>query len=187
MTKITLTAYSFTLPPDDPETWQTRISLPTWEEIGQRLEPPPQAGVLLAFEAKGENPPALTNKELARSQWFANHHEVILEAALQGLLHIYPSLIESFGYDDEERTRWMPDIASIEELKPMVRPTDVTIHEAARDGLPYMGILFDCTWDPEHGTGTLLHGLRVVAAGDADNARDGNIAAEDELLSDDSD
>ena len=187
MTRPELTSTSFTLPDEDPETWQARLHLVEWEAIGQALELAPPPGVLLAFEAKGKKPPALTAEELAHARWFLDHDNKVLEAALEGLLTAYPGLIESFGYDDNERSRWMPDIGSIEELKPLVRPTDVTIHEVTRDGLPYIGILFDCTWDPEHGTGVLLHGFRVVAAGEADHARDGEMAAEDAIRTGDSD
>jgi len=172
-------AMHFTLPPDDPESWQVRIDLPAWEAMGQALEQKRPAGVILAFEAKGEDPPAPTDEEMARAKWFADHHQEIIEAALQGLLGAYADLVERYRYDDEERSRWMPDVGTIDDLRPLVRATYITMHDATRGGLPYIGILFDCTWDPEHGTGALLNGLRLVAAGEAEHAYDGSLAAED--------
>jgi len=35
-----------------------------------------------------------------------------------------------------------------------------------KDGIPYVGFEFGCTWDEEHGLGVLMHGTRTVEIGD---------------------
>jgi hypothetical protein len=39
-----------------------------------------------------------------------------------------------------------------------------------KDGIPYAGFEFGCTWDDEHGLGVLMHGTRAVDIGGADTA-----------------
>jgi hypothetical protein len=54
------------------------------------------------------------------------------------------------------------DIASRVELRA------VSIMRVARDGIAYVGYVFDCDWDREHGAGVMTHGERVVEAGAGD-------------------
>jgi hypothetical protein len=46
----------------------------------------------------------------------------------------------------------------------------VSVHPLLKEGLPYIGYEFGCTWDDEHGLGVLMHGRRVVEVGDAGTA-----------------
>ncbi|MGC0328963.1 hypothetical protein RKD23_001953 [Streptomyces sp. SAI-170] len=52
-------------------------------------------------------------------------------------------------------------------------------HPAARDGVPYTGIAFDCRRDPERGVGVIMHGDRVVHLGGAEVAARAAIAERD--------
>jgi hypothetical protein len=46
----------------------------------------------------------------------------------------------------------------------------VNVHQVQKDGIPYVGFEFACTWDEEHGLGVLMHGTRTVEIGGADTA-----------------
>jgi hypothetical protein len=39
-----------------------------------------------------------------------------------------------------------------------------------KDGVPYVGVEFGCTWDEEHELGVLMLGTRTVQVSDADTA-----------------
>jgi hypothetical protein len=56
---------------------------------------------------------------------------------------------------------------------------DVYVHQVLKDGLPYVGYEFGCTWDGEHGLGVLVHGTRVVEVGGAQTAMTLWIAKQD--------
>jgi hypothetical protein len=64
----------------------------------------------------------------------------------------------------------MPDITTGEDLRPLIGLHSVNVHPLKKNGMPYLGFEFGCTWDEEHGLGVLTHGTRVVEVGGADTA-----------------
>ncbi|GGQ02658.1 hypothetical protein GCM10010266_27530 [Streptomyces griseomycini] len=83
---------------------------------------------------------------------------------------LWPSLRAHYAtLDPEERER--------PERLATVRA--VHVHPVSRDGVPYVGIAFDCVRDPERGVGVILHGDRVVGLGDAGLATRVRIAERD--------
>lgn len=64
----------------------------------------------------------------------------------------------------------MPDVKSIEDFRDLIGLHAVNIHQVEKDGIPYAGFEFGCTWDAEHGLGVLMHGTRTVEIGGADTA-----------------
>ena len=71
---------------------------------------------------------------------------------------------------DEEKVEYMPDIDSVDDIRPMIGLRSAFIHKFAKDNLPYIGIEFKCLWDDEHMAGVMLNGSRVVEAGAGDTA-----------------
>lgn len=177
-----MTRTDFSISCDDPECWQTIVHPPSWTTIGGRVRPASQSGIALTFEPRGKNTPPLTDEEVGRAQWFMDQEREVMLAVMRGLLSAYPDLIKRYGYDDDEQSRHMPKATSVAEISGLVRAVEVCIHAVVRDGLPYLGVFLDCTWDAEHGAGVLLHGTRVLAAGDADYAMDPEMAAKDALV-----
>src|ERR1700733_3035369 len=64
----------------------------------------------------------------------------------------------------------MPDVSRTEEFRQLIGLHNVHFVPLLKEGLPYVGYEFGCTWDGEHGLGVLMHGSRVVEVGDADTA-----------------
>ena len=64
----------------------------------------------------------------------------------------------------------MPDIDSADDLRALIGLSSVNIHQVQKDGIPYAGFEFGCSWDREHGLGVLMHGTRTVEIGGADTA-----------------
>ena len=60
-----------------------------------------------------------------------------------------------------------PKISSIEELGlgEIVTPTSLLIRYDFEDGVRRVGILCDCTWEPEHGLGISIEDEKVVEIG----------------------
>lgn len=94
----------------------------------------------------------------------------IAEAILTALLAEYPAMQEEYGFSDEEKEEFMPNIVDIAGLSELLVPSDVIIHPAMQDGIPYVGYIFGCTWDDEHAFGAMMHGDRVVEIDGADTA-----------------
>lgn len=57
----------------------------------------------------------------------------------------------------------------------------VHLHNKWRDGLSYVGLIFETGWDGGHGLGVLLHGDRIVQVGGADTAFNPSQWADGEL------
>lgn len=64
----------------------------------------------------------------------------------------------------------MPDIRTADDLHSLIGLSSVNVHQVQKDGIPYTGFEFSCTWDEEHGLGVLMHGTRTVQIGGADTA-----------------
>lgn len=86
------------------------------------------------------------------------------------LLKEYPSLQERYGYLGKEKADMMSDIKSADDLRALIGLSSVNVHQVRKDGIPYVGFEFGCTWDDEHGLGVLMHGTRTVEIGGAHTA-----------------
>ncbi len=64
----------------------------------------------------------------------------------------------------------MPDILVGADLRRLIGLHTVYIHQVSRNGMPYTGYEFGCTWDDEHGLGILMHGTRALKIGGAGTA-----------------
>ena len=64
----------------------------------------------------------------------------------------------------------MPDIRTADDLHSLIGLSSVNVHQVQKNGIPYAGFEFGCTWDEEHGLGVLMHGTRTVQIGGADTA-----------------
>lgn len=64
-------------------------------------------------------------------------------------------------------------------LRGLISLRSVNIHDVARAGVAYVGYVFGCTWEEEHGLGVMTHLDRIVAVGAADTAILTEIAEKD--------
>lgn len=67
--------------------------------------------------------------------------------------------------NSEEVEKIAPKISSIDELGKLVTPTSLLIRYDFEDGIRRVGILCDCTWEPEHGLGISVENEEVVEIG----------------------
>jgi hypothetical protein len=126
-----------------------------------------------------ETPPPPTVEQAKAYQHLKDNQDAIAAAVLQAIAKEYPTLQESYGYEDDEAEELMPDITKPEDLRNLIGLGIVHVLAAAKKGAAYVGFEFGCTWDEEHGLGVLTHGTRVVAVGAADTSFDLNAAEDD--------
>jgi hypothetical protein len=167
--------------------WTATVLLPSWRGFQSRqgaygsqdsnLDSDGVVRIVFAPEGRGNEP--LTDSEMAAINWVITHEVSISTALLLALLKEYPALQEQYGYSGEEKTTLMPDITSVEELRPLIGLSSINVHPVQRDQIPYVGFEFGCTWDEESGLGVLMHGTRTIKIGGADTAILQWIAEED--------
>lgn len=103
----------------------------------------------------------------------------LLDIILEQILLFYPNWQEEFGYEDDDKDDYMPDIYEKWQFKKLIFPVKIFIHDVSKDDMPYIGIQFNCTWDDEHGLGIMCHNKRILKIGGADVAFMSWIAEED--------
>jgi hypothetical protein len=166
----------FTL--EDDLWWTTTAEFPSWKGFRSRSGAygaqdsaiPSDGSVRIVFAPEGRGNEPLTDSDKSSIAWVIENEASISKALILSLLEEYPSLQEQYGYSGEEKAELMPDIKSTEDLRTLIGLHSVNVHPVQKDGIPYIGFEFGCTWDNEHGLGILMHGTRTAEIGGADAA-----------------
>lgn len=166
----------FTL--EDDLWWTTTAVFPSWKgfqsrrgDYGSQDSAIPFDGrVRVVFAPEGRGTEPLTASEIASIVWVIENEAPISETLLRSLVKEYPALQEQYGYSGKEKAELMPDIKSTGDLRTLIGLSSVNIHQVQKDGIPYAGFEFGCSWDEEHGLGILMHGTRMVEIGGAETA-----------------
>ena len=168
--------------------WEARAQLPSWAGYQTRNGPygsissdePSDGVVTFVVDSEDDKGAPLTEQQHANVQWVLAHEAEVASAVLEGLLAEYPRLRQTYNaYEDDQREALMPDVSSTEEFRRLIGLHNVHVHSLMKEGLPYVGYEFGCTWDDEHGLGVFTHGTRVLEVGGADTAFDLWIAKRD--------
>lgn len=83
--------------------------------------------------------------------------DTVYTKMLDYYLELLPDLQDQFG---EESAHLVPTIATVDELKKLITPTGICIGYLypAKEAV---GLLFECTWEEEHGLGVRLTNWQV--------------------------
>ncbi|MCD0474574.1 hypothetical protein LPB87_09250 [Flavobacterium sp. EDS] len=103
-------------------------------------------------------------------QYLQNNQTAILESILSELLNKYPKLQEIYDYPQDEKEDFMPDISEIKSFANLLSPGVIYITSVFKDNIPYIGYLFSCSWDAEHGLGIMTYKNQIIKIGGADTA-----------------
>jgi hypothetical protein len=158
--------------------WTATAVFPSWKEFQSRSgaysvqdrDIPSDGNVRIVFAPEGRGIEPLTTSEISSVVWVIENEAPMSQALILSLLEEYPSLQDQYGYSGNEKAELMPDIKSADDLRALIGLSSVNIHQVQKDGIPYVGFEFGCTWDDEHGLGVLMHGTRTVEIGGADTA-----------------
>jgi len=158
--------------------WEAKAQLPSWIGYQARNGPygsissdgPSDGWVTIVVETEGGDKSPPGEQEHACVQWVLDHEAEVASAVMEGLLAAYPGLQQVYDYEAEEREEVMPDVSSTGDFRRLIGLHNVHVHQLLKDGIPYVGYEFGCTWDGEHGLGVMMHGTRVLEVGGADTA-----------------
>ena len=98
------------------------------------------------------------------AEWFFGNRPAIQAAVLPALLEYAVSVgqeLKAAGYEIEG----FDTLSSTDQLKNILTLCRVYFHPFHREGRPYLGLEFECDWDPEHACGVMLHGNEVRECG----------------------
>ncbi|MDO9179024.1 MAG: hypothetical protein Q7U16_12035 [Agitococcus sp.] len=163
---------------EDDIWWTTTAILPSWKGFQSRggaygsesTSAPSNGDVKIVFAPEGRGNEPLSDSEISSVVWVIENEALIAASLLSSLFTQYPKLQEIYGYIGDEKTEYMPDINSIEGFRNLIGLHAVNVHPLEKNGMPYIGFEFGCTWDAEHGLGVLMHGNRTVKISGADTA-----------------
>ncbi|MET3019048.1 DUF6985 domain-containing protein [Flavobacterium hydatis] len=103
-------------------------------------------------------------------EYLQNNQTTILESILSELLNKYPKLQEIYDYPEDEKQDFMPDISQTKDFADLLSPSSIYITSVFKDDIPYIGYMFSCSWDSEHGLGIMTHKNQIIEIGGADTA-----------------
>lgn len=104
--------------------------------------------------------------------YLQENQERILHNMLGELFKIYPELQKAYDYADDYKNDCMPDVKTIKGFSRLLSPTVFYVTSVVKDGYPYIGFSFNCSWDHEHDLGFMMYKDRIVEIGDATLAFD---------------
>ena len=134
---------------------------------------------ILADNDDEEEEVEITEEHENGIEYLKENQKKILESILTELLKVYPDWQKRYDYSEADKPDFMPDIKQISDFADLISPTSIYITSVFKDELPYIGFLFSCSWDREHGLGLMMHKERIIEIGGADKAFSTWIAEED--------
>ena len=60
----------------------------------------------------------------------------------------------------------LPERADKSTFARLLSPVSIVISDVRHEGVPLVGVGFECTWEPEHGFGLLMHKNRGIDWGE---------------------
>ena len=114
---------------------------------------------------------SLTAEVQATLDYIAEHQADLRAALLQAAKAEYDkALQDKDAFDPEDLPDILPPIKNDQDLLRLITPRDANVFATAAQGLHFVGFMFACTWDEEHGIGMLTHGGAVLRHGGGDTA-----------------
>ncbi|UZD89997.1 DUF6985 domain-containing protein [Cognatishimia activa] len=146
--------------------WQADVQFSTWSEFTEGKT----AKLIFAPEGRDEAP--MSADDVALTTWVKENHERQKPIILNAVLEAYPDFRRQFfeDYNIDENEEDLPKITSVSGLTKVIALEEIFVHPISKQGVPYVGYQFACSWDEEHGLGVLMHDKRVIEVGGADTA-----------------
>ncbi|MGM0715519.1 DUF6985 domain-containing protein [Brevibacillus parabrevis] len=93
--------------------------------------------------------------------------EYIITKAEEGIFDYYQEVYMEYRdmVEAEEADKIAPIIENKEELGNLVEPTQLIVRRVRNNGIRRLGLLFDCTWNIEHGLAVKIEDEEVVEVG----------------------
>lgn len=139
------------------EYFEDYVSLSIWEEFfGEEAKE-------ILYNVGGDEPKyRLSRTHKTGLKYIIDNQGTILNALLNELNNQYTYLQSEYDYDDEEKADFMPDVIKISDFADLLSPVAIHILSVHKDGMPYIGYEFSCSWDREHALGFMMLKDNVV-------------------------
>jgi len=105
-------------------------------------------------------------------EYLQKNQEIILRNLLNELLKKYPDLQNIYNYSEENKQDFMSDLKAIQGFVDLLTPINFYVTSVIKEGYPYIGFGFSCSWDSEHCLGVMTHKDRIIEIAGADIAFD---------------
>jgi len=115
----------------------------------------------------GEENNEITSNQRETFLNFQSNMDRIMSEAEASIFEYYQSIYEDYRAmsNSDEADIVAPKISSERELSRLVKPTSLLIRYDFEDGIRRVGVLCDCTWEPEHGLGISIENEKVIEIG----------------------
>lgn len=117
-----------------------------------------------------EDDPEIKDYHVKAYDYTVQYQKVIQNNILERLFKEYTDLQNEYGYDDNDKALYMPDITTLNDFKTIIGLANVHLLNVEKDGVGYVGYEFGCTWDDEHGVGFMTHKDKVISFGGSDSS-----------------
>ena len=163
---------------DDPF-WRAELRLPEWVGFQSRrgayasqdAEAPSIGLVSLTLGRGTLTPDPPSDLEIQTVQRFTELSSAMQPVLLEAILVEYIQLRPRYRrFLREQADFLMPELRQPSELRALIGLSSVIVSPSHRDDLPVVGFMFGCTWDEEHGLGSLMHGTAVLGVGGPEEA-----------------
>lgn len=147
----------------EKEPFSDTIRLPVWEKFFAEEEKE------ISYDIGGDSPKyKLSKNHKTGLKYLIDNQQAILTSILTELFRRYPGMQEEYAYKGEEQNDFMPGITKLDDFANLLSPVSIHILSVVKEGIPYIGYEFWCSWDREHGLGIMMYQDRVVEMGEAD-------------------
>lgn len=159
--------------------WVGQDILPSWAEVdvcyddmSRRKRKPASGGkVRIVVERPSDQRSPPSRAQALAYQHIKDNEASLVPRALASIFPMYEDERAQFIRDQGDDLAYMVPRATVPlDLRTVLRLVNVHVNSVAKDGLAYVGLAFNCTWEIEHGVGLMLHGDRVLKVGHADCA-----------------
>ncbi|MDO5046847.1 DUF6985 domain-containing protein [Campylobacter sp.] len=152
---------------DDDEVEEFKISLPIWAKFfGDKSD----KFECVFIDEDGEEMLNLDTESLKQALKFLQENEqLMLTNLLTELLTRYEKMQEIYGYDEEDKADFMPDITDIAGFADLLTLNQIYLIDNGTK-LANIGFLFSCSWDMEHGLGIMTLRDKILDIGGAEVA-----------------
>jgi len=115
----------------------------------------------------GEENNEITSNQREAFLNFQSNMDKIMSEAEASIFKYYQSICEDYRAmtTSDEADIVAPKISSERELSRLVKPTSLLIRYDFEDGIRRVGVLCDCTWEPEHGLGISIENEKIIEIG----------------------
>lgn len=121
--------------------------------------------IILSIDGSEEGEFQQAQKDAYRN--FVNNMDEIIEKVEDALFDYYQEIYMDYreSFDSEEVDKLVPVIKEKEELAKLMTPTQLIIKRVRKNGIRRVGLLFDCTWEVEHGVGVKIENEEITEVG----------------------